>query len=63
MPYVDKISQFREFFEPFARINPREYFGKCLFAKLNPHEMHTKILSETLKFEVADSKSFLKCFI
>ena len=60
---VEKTLQFREFLEPFAKINPRNYFGKFLFAKLNPREMHTKILSKTLKLEVADPKSFLKCLI
>ena len=31
--------------------------------KLNPREMHTKILSKTLKFEVAVSKNSYKCLI
>ena len=60
---VDKISSFREFWGPFAKINPREYFEKCPFAKLNPRKVHTKILSKTLKFEIADSKGSLKWLV
>ena len=48
---VDKISRFCKFVGPFTKFNRREYFGKYLFAKLNPREMHTKILSKALKFD------------
>ena len=54
---VDNISRFREILGPFAKINPREYFRKCPFRKLNSHRMHTKCLSRMHKFEIADSKS------
>ena len=55
---VDKFSRLREFLGSSAKINLLNYFGNCPFAKLNPREMYTKILSKTLKFEVEDSNSF-----
>ena len=54
---VYNISRIREILGPFAKINPRECFGKCPFRKLNSHRMHTKCLSRMHKFEIADSKS------
>ena len=49
---LDKISLFREFLGLFTKMNPREYFGKCLFAKWNPREMHTNILPKRHKLSL-----------
>ena len=50
--WVDKISRFRELLGSFAKINLHEYFEKSPFVKLNPREMHTKILVADLKLRI-----------